>query len=203
MCNQYRAEIIRMGLENEAFGFEEISEGPRDIYPDVFAPVIRRDGEGHRRWDRLRWGFPPPPQGASALVTNARNLASPFWRPWLKPEYRCLAPFSAFCEWTDARPKRRVWFEMAEGEGPAMFAGVWRPWTGVRGPKANPDMGEHHVFAILTCAPDALIAPIHAKAMPVILADRAAQTAWLEAPATAVEAFAAPLAEARLAIVEG
>src|SRR5262245_10327971 len=34
-------------------------------------------------------------------VTNVRNLKSPYWRGWLKAEWRCLVPATSFCEWTD------------------------------------------------------------------------------------------------------
>jgi hypothetical protein len=64
----------------------------------------------------------------------------------------------------------------------AAFAGIWRPWTGVRGPKSAPIEGEHFVFSFLTCASNDLVRPIHAKAMPVILASREEYDQRLTAP---------------------
>src|ERR1700730_17520357 len=36
----------------------------------------------------MRWGFPPLLNHGIAPVTNARNLKSPYWRGWLKAEWR-------------------------------------------------------------------------------------------------------------------
>src|SRR5207253_692764 len=41
--------------------------------------------------------------------TNVRNSKSPYWRGWLKAEWRCLVPATSFCEWTDSRPKVTQW----------------------------------------------------------------------------------------------
>jgi putative SOS response-associated peptidase YedK len=38
---------------------------------------------------------------------------------------------------------------------------------------------EHLLFSFLTTVPKAVVAPIHAKAMPVILLDDAARETWL------------------------
>ena len=49
------------------------------------------------------------------------------------------------------------------------FAGLWTPWRGVRGPKSAPVDGDHELFGFLTTDANAIVAPIHPKAMPVIL----------------------------------
>jgi putative SOS response-associated peptidase YedK len=74
------------------------------VFPDMMAPVVRAARDGERELSLMRWGFPPPPIG-NAPVTNVRNLKSPYWRGWLKAEWRCLVPAASFCEWTDSRPK--------------------------------------------------------------------------------------------------
>jgi putative SOS response-associated peptidase YedK len=160
------------------------------------APVIRHAIDG-LEWKAMRWGFPPPPDLGDRPVTNIRNLTSPYWRNWLKPAYRCLVPFTSFAEWTLAPPKREVWFALP-GEAPAMFAGIWRPWAGSGGPKSASIKAEHLLFGVLTCLPNAVVAPIHPMAMPMILATRDEQDAWLEAPASAVPALVRPLADALL-----
>jgi putative SOS response-associated peptidase YedK len=63
------------------------------------------------------------------------------------------------------------------------FAGLWTPWRGVRGPKSAPVEGEHELFAFLTTEPNAVVAPIHSKAMPVILTTPAEVDLWLSADA--------------------
>jgi tetratricopeptide (TPR) repeat protein len=44
----------------------------------------------------MRWGMPPPPRTGGPPVTNIRNISSPHWRGWLKPENRCLVPANSF-----------------------------------------------------------------------------------------------------------
>jgi putative SOS response-associated peptidase YedK len=53
--------------------------------------VVRVARAGARIMETMRWGFPPPNLGARP-VTNVRNIASPSWRGWLKPEFRCPVP---------------------------------------------------------------------------------------------------------------
>jgi putative SOS response-associated peptidase YedK len=137
------------------------------IFPDQLAPVVRTDREGAREMITMRWGFPPP--SGKRPVTNVRNLDSPYWRGWLKPGFRCLVPATSFAEYTDTTPKVAHWFALrpeAEDRRPLFcFAGIWRPWEGVRGKEE----GKHCLFAILTTEANALVRPIHAKAMPVML----------------------------------
>jgi putative SOS response-associated peptidase YedK len=98
---------------------------------------------------------------------------------WLEPRFRCLVPATSFCEWTDSRPKVTHWFAIDESRPPFAFAGIWRPWTGARGPKSAPVEGEHLLFSILTCAANDLVRPIHAKAMPVVLTNEEEWDRWL------------------------
>jgi putative SOS response-associated peptidase YedK len=72
------------------------------VYPDTMAPIVRLARDGERELSMMRWGFPPPPNLGSVPVTNVRNLKSPYWRGWLKAEWRCLIPATSFCEWTDS-----------------------------------------------------------------------------------------------------
>jgi putative SOS response-associated peptidase YedK len=81
--------------------------------PDTMAPVVPTARDGERELTMMRWGFPPPPNLGSGPVTNVRNLKSPYWRGWLKAEWRCLVP-ATFCEWTDSRPKVTHWFAIDE-----------------------------------------------------------------------------------------
>jgi hypothetical protein len=53
------------------------------------------------------------------------------------------------------------------GQTALAFAGLWTPWRGVRGPKRAPVEGRHELFDFLTTEADAIVAPIHPKAMPV------------------------------------
>lgn len=148
------------------------------IFPDTLAPVVRSAPDGVRELAMMRWGFPPPPNLGTRPVTNVRNTRSPYWRAWLKPEFRCLVPATSFCEYTDATPKVTHWFALDETRPLFCFAGIWRPWTGER----KKEMREHLLFSFLTCDANETVRPIHAKAMPVILATEDEREAWLNAP---------------------
>jgi putative SOS response-associated peptidase YedK len=136
-----------------------------DIFPDQMAPVVRSGPEG-RELTTLRWGFPSPPNvPGNRPVTNIRNTKSSYWRAWMKPEYRCLVPATSFSEYLPGKPAIPYWFALSEERPVFAFAGLWRPWTGMRG-KVE---GAHEVFAFLTTEANAVVGPIHPKAMPVLL----------------------------------
>lgn len=155
------------------------------IFPDQMAPVILAGKEG-RELTMMRWGLPGPKAFGEYPVTNVRNVKSPHWRPWLKPEFRCLVPVSSFSEYADTKPRKTpVWFALDDDRPLFAFAGIWRPWTGVRGTKKeNPDRveEEHRLFSFLTTEANGVVRPVHPKAMPVLLTTREECGAWLEAP---------------------
>ncbi|MEZ5995848.1 MAG: SOS response-associated peptidase [Hyphomonadaceae bacterium] len=165
------------------------------IFPDQLAPVVRTARDGVREVLNMRWGFPPPPQGKRP-VTNIRNPNSPFWRAWLKPEFRCIVPVTSFCEYTDTAPKIAHWFALGEDRPLFAFAGLWRPWEGLRGRED----GEHRLFAFLTTEANDLVRPIHARAMPVMLTGQEID-AWLDGAEPEALALARPFPEASMKIV--
>ena len=67
------------------------------------------------------------------------------------------------------------------GSAAVRLRGTWTPWRGVRGPKSAPVEGNHELFGFLTTEANAVIAPIHPKAMPVILRSGKEADRWLEA----------------------
>lgn len=171
------------------------------IFPDMMAPVVRTAKDGERELTMMRWGFPPPENSKARMVTNIRNLNSSYWRGWLKPWSRCLVPATSFCEYTDSTPKVPHWFALDESRPLFFFAGIWRPWTGTRGTKANPVDGEHRLYAFLTCEANELVRPIHAKAMPVLLTTPAEIEQWLTAPAEEALELQRPLPAEQMKIV--
>jgi putative SOS response-associated peptidase YedK len=171
------------------------------IFPDQMAPVVHVNRDGERELTTMRWGFPPPPRLGNRPVTNIRNLASSYWRGWLKPEWRCLVMATSFCEYTDSQPKLPHWFALHEDRPLFAFAGLWRPWTGTRGTKAEPAEGEHQLFGFLTCEANAIVRPVHAKAMPVILTTPEACDAWLTGSVEDVIAMQCPLPPEGLRVV--
>jgi len=171
------------------------------IFPDAVAPVVRTARDGVRELTMMRWGFPPPPNLGKALVTNVRNTASPYWRTWLTTPFRCVVPATSFCEWTDSSPKVPTWFAFHADRPLFFFAGIWRPWTGVRGTKAAPVEGEHLLYSLLTTYPNKEVAAIHPKAMPVILRSGEEIEAWLRAPMEEALKLQRPLPDDALRVV--
>ena len=101
------------------------------IFPDMMAPVVRTGRDGARELVMARWGMPSPPQFVAGIdrgVTNIRNVASPHWRGWLKPENRCLVPATSFCEYTDKAPKVPTWFALGADRPLFAFAGIRCRW---------------------------------------------------------------------------
>ncbi|USI73971.1 SOS response-associated peptidase [Sphingomonas morindae] len=189
MCNRYRmgakeAELLsRYGIISP-YPVDE-SYPPDELFPKKRAFVVRAE-QGARRLDAMRWGFPHMVTGASGKriekpVTNVRNYASPFWRSALQnPARRCLVPFTSFSEYGPGPVGQRPlhWFSVPS-RPIVSFAGVWRPAEGGA------------VFAFLTTEPNSLVAPIHPKAMPVLLHDED-EARWLSAPLEEALTLAAP-----------
>ena len=149
-----------------------------------------------------RWGMPGPPQYGGQLVTNIRNLGSPHWRGWLAKRNRCIVPATSFCEYLDTKPRKTpIWFALSEDRTLFAFAGLWTPWRGVRGPKSAPADGPHELFGFLTTEANAIVAPVHPKAMPVILTTPAEVDRWLEADTPEALTLQRPLPDDVLRVV--
>ena len=204
MCNLYSMASAREEMEHlfRIMRNQTSNQPPQPaIFPDQFAPVVHVNRDGERVMEAMRWGFPPPPNLGNRPVTNVRNVASPYWRGWLKPEWRCLVPATSFCEYTDATPKVAHWFALDATRPVFAFAGIWRPWTGLRGTKAAPDEGEHRLFSFLTTEANDVVRPIHAKAMPVLLTSPEEWDIWLDADVPTALTLQRPLPPERLTIV--
>jgi putative SOS response-associated peptidase YedK len=172
------------------------------VFPDYLAPVVRNATDGVRELAMLRWGMPGPPQFGGAPVTNIRNTKSPHWRGWLRPQSRCVVPFTSFCEYADTKPnKTPTWFAFDEGRPLAVFAGIWTTWNGARGTKKNPIEGEHQLFGFLTTDANAEVGAIHPKAMPVILRSEGEIEMWMTGPTEEALKLQRPLPDGTLRVV--
>ena len=173
-----------------------------DVYPDRLAPIIR-NGEDGPEIVQVRWGMPTPPQHLKTQrdpgVTNIRNTASPHWQRWLDPAHRCLVPLTAFAEPCGAG-RGNQWFALAD-DRPAFFAGIetrgWRSLRKVRDGETVDDL-----FAFLTTAPNAEVAAVHPKAMPVILTTPADWQTWMGADWAAARHLQRPLPDGALRLVD-
>ncbi|MFB2553906.1 SOS response-associated peptidase [Ensifer soli] len=138
-------------------------------------------------------------------TTNVRNTASKHWKRWLGVANRCVVPVTRFAEPDPASKAEggrtpNAWFARDEGEPLMFFAGIWvRDWTSVRKVKE----GEITVdlYAFLTCDPNAVVKPIHPKAMPVLLTEPDEIETWLTAPWSEAKALQRPLADDKLVLL--
>ena len=178
MCNRYRltakqAEIAAAFGVYSLYAPDETFPVP-DIFPTgnktpFYGTVIVQSGS-ERTIERMEWGVPTqvpskrdPAIKLTKYVTNVRNLSSSFWRSMLtNPAQRCLVPVTSFSEYgiapAEDGKKPLHWFDVPSRPIFA-FAGIWRPTR--RG----------NAYGFLTTEPNAMVAPIHPKAMPVMLDD--------------------------------
>ena len=126
----------------------------------------------------------------------------------LKPITRCLVPATSFCEYNDKpdpKTKRKTpyWFALSDERPLFFFAGIWKEWEGTRGTKADPVTGKHLLYSFLTTDANAIVAPIHAKAMPVMLTTSQECETWLRAPMEEALKLQRPLPENMPKVVAG
>ena len=208
MCNLYsqtRAqEAMRQLFQGQGWRDRTGNLEPGSVYPDQKAPIIRNAEGGGLELVNARWGMPTPPQHMKTQrdpgVTNIRNTASPHWRRWLDPAHRCLVPLTSFAE-PLGKGRGNQWFAPAD-DRPAFFAGLeTRAWRSIR--KVKDGETTDDLFAFLTTTPNAEVALIHPKAMPVILTNPDDWQAWLTAPWSQAAAVKRPLPDGALQLVEG
>ena len=204
VCNLYNQTMavdamrqLFANLENRTGNLE-----PGEIYPDRLAPIIRHRSEG-LELVHARWGMPSPPSvlttARDAGVTNVRNLSSPHWRRWLGPAHRCLVPVTTFAE---RKPGGNQWFAPAQDGTPMFFAGIEvRGWKSLRKVKDGETVDD--LFAFLTCAPNAEVASVHPKAMPVILTKSAEWETWMGAPFEIAAQLQRSLPDGSLRLLDG
>ena len=197
------------------------------VYPDYPAPIVRNASDGVRELAMARWGMPTPQNilmdsvkvkaakldargkaydfGAMLKaerdpgVTNIRNANSEHWKRWLGVEYRCVVPFTSFSEFNKAQGGE-IWFAFDHTRPLAFFAGITVPaWTSVR--KVKEGETTNDLFGFLTTAPNAEVAAVHPKAMPVILTKPEEIELWLVAPADEALKLQRPLQDGVLSIV--
>jgi putative SOS response-associated peptidase YedK len=204
MCGRYTNtagpeelnDRFRVPISSDA-GTRRFNIAPTEEVLAIIAP------RGEQEARLLRWGLIPPwakdlKGGGKMINARIETVAS-------KPAFRNLVPKGSrralqladgYFEWLKPEKRsepRQPFFFQVDGGIPFAFAALWTP--------AKIDEEWVHSVTLLTCdsAPNRIAAPIHDR-MPVILADRDAQQAWLDPALGAEEALAvcAPLPTERL-----
>lgn len=145
-----------------------------NLSPGTRIPAVRHRDDA-RELTALHWGLVPSwARDATTPVVNARaeSLAGkPSFRDALRSR-RCLIPASGFYEWAVHGRTRSPWFFRLRDGRPFALAGLWESWR-------SHDGSVLESCAVVTTAPNALMAPVHHR-MPVMLDGPAAWDAWLD-----------------------
>ena len=146
-----------------------------NVAPMQMVPAVIHDGT-RNRLGMLKWGLVPPWAederiGARMINARAETLEE---RPAFRQAFRrkrCILPADGFYEWKrDGKRKRPLRIVLRDG-GVFGMAGLYETWTG-------PDGRKVHTCAVVTTAPNRLMADIHDR-MPVILR-REDEALWLD-----------------------
>jgi putative SOS response-associated peptidase YedK len=210
MCNLYSITTNQQAIVDFTRALRDVTGNLAPlpgVFPDYSAPIVRNGPDGVRELAKARWGMPSPVfavkgRNSDPGVTNVRNVASPHWRRWLGVESRCVVPFTSFSE-NEVLPdgsRPPVWFAFNDSRPLAFFAGIWTRWTSIRKVKEGGET-TNDIFAFLTTEPNAIVAPIHPKAMPVILTTPEEIETWLQATAAIALQLQRPLPDGALRIV--
>ena len=167
MCGRYMItssfEAMARLFEAELdFGGNVIGDAARpNVSPTEAIPVVVGDGD-RRRLVAMRWGLVPPwyktPTGGPLLINaRAESVAKKPAFARAVRERRCLIPADGFYEWRGEKGAKEPFVIRPPGGGIIAFAGLWESWRG------------QPTAAIVTCAANARLAPIHER-MPVVLA---------------------------------
>lgn len=142
-------------------------DAPRlNVSPTERVPVVVADDDGGRRLTPMRWGLAPPwyrTLTTPPLLINARaeTLAEkPAFREAARKR-RCLIPADGFYEWAGPKGGKVAHAIRPASGGLLAFAGVWQEW--------GPPDARVPTCAIVTCAANATLAPVHDR-MPVVIA---------------------------------
>jgi putative SOS response-associated peptidase YedK len=169
-----------------------------NVCPTEPIAIVTADEDSGRVAQTVRWGLVPPwarelGKGFQPINARAETAADkpPFAELMARPERHCLVVADGWYEWLKSEKKggERLPFRYTvDGGEPFAFAGLWG--------RRRID-GELVLSAcILTCAANAVAAPVHDR-MPCVLAGPDEEAAWLAGEA---DGLLVPLADERTTV---
>lgn len=180
MCGRF---ILHHSTEQvaERFAAQQVLfplEARYNIAPGQAIPVIANSTLAGARWmEAMKWGLVPfwakdPEIGNRLINARAETIAEkPAYKQALKRR-RCILPGDGFYEWQAQTVGPRLPYHIRRRDGELFgFAGLWEEWEA-------PDGSPLRTCAIITVAPNEIMAPIHNR-MPAILR-RDDEAAWLD-----------------------
>ncbi|PHS23845.1 MAG: DUF159 family protein [Robiginitomaculum sp.] len=175
------------------------------FFPGAMSPIVVTTPTG-RLVRRMRWGLVPPfwnkPLEEKHFPTFNYNSRAEDWLD--KPSFReavrhrrCIIPATFFAEYSGpAGAKQAIPFGRPDG-APFAMAGVWGKWQG----EHKGEMVQMNTFSMLTTDANAVVHPIHPKAMPVVL-DWADIGLWMEGPLEEAITLARPCPDETLVRID-
>lgn len=164
-----------------------------NVAPQTEVLVVRARSDGSRVGELVRWGLIPawakdPAIGLKTINARSETAAT---RPAFRAAFRrsrCIVPANGFYEWQaqPGRTRKQPYYVRPAHEPFFGFAGLLERWQGPDGPVAS--------CAILTCAANAAMAPVHDR-MPCILSP-ADYALWLDPECRDADALQALLRSA-------
>lgn len=159
----YRAILRLLGVEAAAAFLSRYNLAPGAPIPAIRSRRVPKK-KAVRELAALHWGLVPSwAKEADGGPINARSetlMEKPSFRDALVAR-RCIIPASGFYEWEERGRIKQPWAFRRRDEQPFGLAGLWEQWRA-------PDGSTLESCAVITTAPNELMAPIHHR-MPVML----------------------------------
>lgn len=159
-------QLPKLSLRTEGVTGPFVGEQLHNIAPGATVPVIYQ-AAGGATLTPFRWGMVYNRRQARSI--RAATLFNEAARHLRQP---CLFPATGFYEWEFGLDGQPYLFQLREGAGMFLIAGVWQLWQSPHGPVRT--------AAAVTTRPNEMLAQLTDR-MPVIL-DAAGALAWLDRP---------------------
>ncbi len=168
MCSLYSLRSAPEELRNLFNYRQQPNFPPREhVHPASPIAIVRAGHDSAPEFALVRWGFVP--SWAKEMLPGRPLINARSETVYEKASFknairrrRCLIPADGFYEWQDvSAPRKQAWFIHRPDDSLFAFGGIWEHWLA-------PDGSELESAAMLTTAPNALLANIHDRS-PVVI----------------------------------